>query len=107
MISKITQANKNVSGFRFQAFNSFSNAFIAYLLIILYVLLWALLHIVPGIIAALSYSMTFYILADDPFIIPQDALKKSKSMKDGKKLKLFYLAFAFFCLHYFAYLHWV
>jgi uncharacterized membrane protein len=82
----------------FQGFNSFSTAFIAYLLTILYVLLWALLLIVPGIIAALGYSMTFYILADDPLIKPQDALKKSKSMMDGYKLKLFYLGLRFFLL---------
>ncbi len=82
----------------FQGFNSFSTALIAYLLIILYVLLWALLLIVPGIIAALGYYMTFYILADDPLIKPQDALKKSKSMMDGYKLKLFYLGLRFFLL---------
>ena len=82
----------------FLGFNNFSTAFIAYLLIILYVLLWALLLIVPGIIAALSYSMTFYIIADDPLIIPQVALKKSKSMMDGYKLKLFYLFLRFFLL---------
>ena len=82
----------------FQGFNSFSKAFIAYLLIILYVFLWALLLIVPGIIAALGYSITFYILADDPLINPQDALKKSKSIMYGEKLKLFYLGLRFFLL---------
>jgi uncharacterized membrane protein len=82
----------------FQGFNNFSTALIAYLLIILYVLLWALLLIVPGIIAALGYSMVFYILADDPLIKPQDALKKSKSMMDGYKMKLFYLCLRFFLL---------
>ena len=82
----------------FHGFNSFSKAFIAYLLIILYVVLWALLLIVPGIIAALGYSMTFYILADDPLINPQDALKKSKSIMYGEKLKLFYLGLRFFLL---------
>lgn len=82
----------------FQGFNSFSTAFIAYLLVILYVLLWTLLLIIPGIIAALGYSMVFYILADDPLIKPQDALTKSKSMMDGYKLKLFYLGLRFFLL---------
>ena len=82
----------------FQGFNNFSTAFSAYLLVILYVLLWALLLIVPGIIAALGYSMTFYIVADDPLIKPQDALKKSKSMTDGYKLILFYLWLRFFLL---------
>jgi uncharacterized membrane protein len=82
----------------FLGFNNFSTAFITYLLVILYVILWTLLLIVPGIIAALGYSMTFYILADDPLIKPQDALKKSKSMMDGYKLKLFYLGLRFFLL---------
>jgi uncharacterized membrane protein len=82
----------------FQGFNNFSTAFITYLLVLLYVLLWTLLLIVPGIIAALGYSMTFYILADEPLIKPQDALKKSKSMMDGYKLKLFYLGLRFFLL---------
>src|SRR5450755_3947310 len=82
----------------FQGFNNFATALIAYLLIILYILLWAILLIVPGIIAALGYSMTFFIMADDPTIKPQDALKKSKTMMDGYKLKLFYLDLRFFLL---------
>jgi uncharacterized membrane protein len=82
----------------FQGFNNFSTAFIAYLLVIVYVFLWTLLLIIPGIIAALGYSMTFYILADEPLTKPQDALKKSKSMMDGYKLKLFYLCLRFVLL---------
>jgi uncharacterized membrane protein len=82
----------------FLGFNNFANALITYLLLLLYVLLWTLLLIVPGIIAALGYSMTFYILADDPQIKPQDALKKSKSMMDGHKEKLFYLCLRFLLL---------
>jgi len=82
----------------FQGFNNFSTAFVAYLLVLVYVFLWTLLLIVPGIIAALGYSMTFYILADDPALKPQDALRKSKSMMNGYKLKLFYLWLRFFLL---------
>ena len=82
----------------FLGFNNFSTAFITYLLILVYVLLWTLLLIIPGIIAALGYSMTFYILVDDPLIKPQDALRKSKSMMNGYKEKLFYLCLRFFLL---------
>jgi uncharacterized membrane protein len=60
--------------------------------------LWALLLVIPGIIAALGYSMTFYILADDESIKAEDALKKSKLMMEGHKLKLFYLYLRFFLL---------
>ena len=82
----------------FQGFDRFSDAFVAYLLIVVYVLLWTLLLIVPGIIAALGYSMTFFIMTDDPLIKPQEALKKSKSMMNGYKMKLFYLCLRFFLL---------
>ena len=82
----------------FEGFNYFATALVTYLLLILYVFLWTLLLIVPGIIAALGYSMTFYILADDPLIKPQDALKKSKAMMDGHKEKLFYLCLRFLLL---------
>jgi uncharacterized membrane protein len=54
--------------------------------------------IIPGIIAALSYSMTFYILADDQEIKAEDALRKSKMMTEGYKLKLFYLGLRFLLL---------
>jgi uncharacterized membrane protein len=82
----------------FEGFNHFATTLVTYLLLLLYVFLWMLLLIVPGIIAALGYSMTFYILADDPLIKPQDALKKSKSMMDGHKEKLFYLCLRFLLL---------
>jgi uncharacterized membrane protein len=82
----------------FQGFNRFSTALGAYLLMVLFVILWALLLIIPGIIAALSYSMTFYIISDDQTVRADDALKKSKIMMEGYKLKLFYLCLRFFLL---------
>jgi uncharacterized membrane protein len=82
----------------FLGFNNFGTALVTYLLLLLYIFLWTLLLIVPGIIAALGYSLTFYILVDDPNIKPQDALKKSKSMMDGYKEKLFYLSLRFLLL---------
>lgn len=82
----------------FQGFNRFTTAFVAYLLMVVFILLWMLLLIIPGIIAALSYSMTFYILSEDESIKAEDALKKSKAMMEGYKLKLFYLCLRFFLL---------
>jgi uncharacterized membrane protein len=57
--------------------------------------LWALLLIVPGIVAAISYSMTFFILAEDSSLTPMEAINKSKQMMDGYKLKYFYLCLKF------------
>lgn len=79
----------------FLGFNNYVTILGAYLLMILYILLWTLLLIIPGIIAALSYSMTFYILADDDTIKAQEALDKSKKMMDGYKWKYFCLGLRF------------
>jgi len=82
----------------FEGFKNFATALVTYLLMVLYIFLWTLLLIIPGIIAALSYSMTFYILADEPEIKPSAALQLSKSMMDGSKMKLFTLGLWFFLL---------
>jgi len=94
----IARGKEGNLGQLFDGFNHFATALVTYLLMLLYVFLWLLLLIVPGIIAVLGYSMTFYILVDDPQIKPQDALKKSKSMMDGHKEKLFYLCLRFLLL---------
>lgn len=82
----------------FEGFKYYSKALVTYLLMMLYIILWMLLLIIPGIIAALSYSMSFYILADDPSLTPQQAMDKSKAMMNGYKAKLFYLFLWFFLL---------
>jgi uncharacterized membrane protein len=79
----------------FEGFNDFLRAFVAHLWMWIFIILWALLLIVPGIIAALSYSQTFFILADDRSISARDAVKKSKLMMSGHKMKLFYLGLRF------------
>jgi uncharacterized membrane protein len=79
----------------FQGFNNFGTALGAYLLMALFIILWTLLLIVPGIIAAISYSMTFYIIADDNSIGAMDAIDKSKKMMYGYKWKYFCLCLRF------------
>jgi uncharacterized membrane protein len=62
---------------------------------LLFVILWALLLIVPGIIAAISYSMTFYIMADNKEMSAQDAIRKSKVLMTGNKYRYFCLGCRF------------
>lgn len=79
----------------FKGFNNFGTALGAYLLVALFTLLWMLLLIVPGIIAALSYSMTYYILVDNPEMGANAAIDKSKQMMYGYKWKFFCLGLRF------------
>jgi uncharacterized membrane protein len=80
----------------FDGFQNFGTALGAYLLMGIFIFLWMLLLIIPGIIAALSYSMTFFIMADDPRVGPLEAIRCSKHMMRGKKWKLFCLHWRFF-----------
>jgi len=66
-----------------------------YLLMSLYIFLWTLLLIVPGIIAAYSYRIAFYLMIDNPEIGASEALKQSKEMMYGYKSKLFCLDLSF------------
>ncbi|TSC70247.1 MAG: hypothetical protein CEO12_451 [Parcubacteria group bacterium Gr01-1014_46] len=79
----------------FDGFKNFSEAFLAHLLRTVFTVLWALLLIVPGIVAAISYSMIFFIIADDPNIGAGEAIKKSKKMMYGHKWKYFKLLLSF------------
>ena len=79
----------------FEGFKKFGVALGAYILIGIFVILWMLLLIIPGIIAALAYSQTFYIIAENDSIGPLQAITKSKEMMKGNKGKYFYLGLRF------------
>ena len=79
----------------FDGFKKFGVALAAYLLQAIFVFLWSLLLIIPGIIASLSYAMTYYIIAEDDSIGPLEAIKKSKEIMSGNKWKLFCLGCRF------------
>lgn len=57
--------------------------------------LWSLLLIVPGIIAAIKYSMTFYIWVDNPNIGISEAIDKSIEMTNGHRWDVFKLYLSF------------
>jgi len=61
------------------------------LLMVIYIVLWALLLIVPGIIKAFSYSMALYIIAENPEMRAEEAIQRSMKMMDGHKMELFIL----------------
>jgi uncharacterized membrane protein len=79
----------------FDGFQQFINALLAYILQAVFIFLWTLLLIIPGIIAAFRYAMTFYILADNPGMEGLTAITHSKELMMGKKWKLFCLGCRF------------
>lgn len=61
----------------------------------LFVFLWSLLLIIPGIIKAYQYILVPYILAENSDIEWQRALELSRKMTDGCKFDIFVLMLSF------------
>ena len=75
--------------------NRLTDTILAFFINGIYTFLWSLLFIIPGIIAAYSYSMTYYVLVDNPGMTADQARRKSMELMEGNKLRLFYLQLSF------------
>ncbi len=80
----------------FVGFRRFWKSFGTYFFYSLFVFLWSLLFIIPGIIATFRYAMVFFIIADDEDCGALEALGRSKEMMKGNKWKFFCLNWRFF-----------
>lgn len=61
----------------------------------IYIFLWTLLLIIPGIIKSYSYALTPYILVEHPEMSANEAIEESMRLMDGHKFDLFYLQLSF------------
>ncbi len=61
----------------------------------LYIFLWSLLLIIPGIVKTYAYSMVEYIKSENPNITPSRAIEMSNIMTEGHKMDLFVLELSF------------
>lgn len=79
----------------FSKFDYFGTGFAQRFLRSLYVILWGLLFIIPGIIKDYGYAMTPFILAEHPNLTASQAISLSEDMMDGHKTDLFILELTF------------
>lgn len=79
----------------FSEFNRFADGLVLSLLRGIYVFLWTLLFIIPGIVASYKYSMASFIMLENPGMKPNDAITESKILMDGHKGALFILDLSF------------
>jgi len=82
-------------GVIFSQFHRFGDGFCLRLLTALYIFLWTLLFIIPGIMANYSYAMAPYIMAEHPNCTAGQALSESKEMMRGNRFRLFCLELSF------------
>lgn len=79
----------------FSQFHRFGTGFAQHFLRSLYVALWSLLFIIPGIIKSYSYAMTPFILAEHPHLTAGQAIDWSQELMEGHKMDLFILELTF------------
>ena len=79
----------------FSQFERFGTGFAQKFLRTLFIVLWSLLFIIPGIVKGLSYAMTPFILEDHPEMTASQAIKASMQLMDGHKMDLFILGLSF------------
>jgi uncharacterized membrane protein len=77
------------------AFKNYWHKVWGFFLMGLFLCLWSLLLVIPGIIKAFSYAMTPYILEDYPELSANDAIDLSRAMMKGRKFDLFWLCLSF------------
>ncbi len=69
--------------------------FILNLIKTVYIFLWSLLFIIPGIIKTFAYSMSAYIKAEHPEMGYREALRASETFMMGYKKRFFYFYLSF------------
>lgn len=77
-------------------FDDWLTSFLGTLWICLWTWLWTLLFLVPGIVKAISYSMMFWVISENPGISVRKAMRISKILTNGHKADIFVLYLSFF-----------
>lgn len=85
----------------FKFSNDFGKDLLVNLIASIFVFLWSLLLIIPGIIKYYAYSLIPYLLADDKYkdIEKMDIIKKSEEIMKGHKMDYFLFQLSFIGWH--------
>jgi uncharacterized membrane protein len=76
-------------------FGMFPRVLFLIILQIVFIFLWSLLLVIPGIIKSFAYAMTPYVLKDNPELSRLEAIERSRLMMKGNKWRLFVLWLSF------------
>ena len=93
---RIAQGDKNVKIENvFEGCYNFSQNFMVGLMYTLFIFLWSLLLVIPGIVKSYSYALVFYIKSENPTMDWRECLDQSEKMMQGNKWRLFKLHMSF------------
>jgi uncharacterized membrane protein len=89
----------NSVGMLFDGFEMFFRILLLQIVTSIFVFLWSLLLVVPGIIAVYRYRFAPFLLIDNPHMSVLDCIRESKKLTKGYKGKLFVLDLSFILWH--------
>lgn len=92
---KVMRGEEGSIGDLFSNFYMAGKIILLQILKILFVYLWSLLFVIPGLIALYRYRMAEYCLLDDPDISALEAIRRSKKLMRGKKFDFFVTELSF------------
>nr|WP_297707333.1 DUF975 family protein [uncultured Butyrivibrio sp.] len=78
-----------------EGFSDYGRVFVTIFLKDLFLTLWCLLCVVPGLIKVYSYRMVPFILKDNPELSAMEVITKSREMMNGNKWRAFLLDLSF------------
>ena len=76
-------------------FRQLSRWALLFVLVFAKTFLWSLLLLIPGIIAAINYSQSVYLMLGDPDLKPNDAINQSIALMKGYRVDFFVLGLSF------------
>ena len=85
----------NMSNIVFAFDSNYKNVVKTMFLRDVYVFLWSLLFVIPGIIKSYEYRMVPYLLSENPGMSDKEAFAESKRLMNGNKWKTFVLDLSF------------
>ena len=78
-----------------RGFQNYGHNFVVLFLRDLYLILWLMLFVVPGLVKMYSYRMVPYILAEHPELSANEVITRSREMMNGNKWQSFKLDLSF------------
>ena len=78
-----------------EGFGDYGRVFVTLLLRDIFLCLWSMLFLIPGLIKIYSYRMVPYIVKDNPELSATEVITKSREMMNGHKWKAFVLDLSF------------
>lgn len=88
--NKATEVSRMFDGFKYTGKSIWLTILVA-----VFTFLWTLLLVIPGFVKMISYSMSFFILAENPEMTAREALRESKEIMDGHKMDYFVMGLSF------------